>query len=86
MKCPDGYVLLKDNRLVRRFRSKDILTDRFIISHGKRVAADCPVTYEERRAYVQKDAVSAVRLIRARLGCTLKGAVNTLKQATGGDL
>lgn len=86
MKCPDGYVLFKENRLVRRFKNTTLPQRQFLINHGKRVGKDCPLTYEERRAYVTDGAAKCAKMIMKRKRCTLMAAVGTLKEACGGEL
>lgn len=45
---------------------------------GKRVAANCPMTAEERAAYVHKGAIAAVFMIKTRLQCGLTEAKTLL--------
>ena len=86
MRCPEGYELFKENWLVRRFMNSTFRSGRFLISHGKRVGKDCPLTYEERRAYVLHGAAKCAKMVMERKGCTLRAAIETIKEATGGDL
>lgn len=52
-------------------------------SQGKRVGNDCPLTHEERRIYVEKGVVHAVKAIKDRLGCDLAEALRILNKARG---
>ena len=64
------------NRLVAAF-----LDGKRLVFQCKRVAADCPLTKEERWSYVHQSAAVAVRMIKERRGCSLREAVDILQSA-----
>lgn len=51
------------------------------IRQGKRVGASCPLTYDERRAYVLHGQAKAIRLIRERRNLDLHEALKLLNKA-----
>jgi hypothetical protein len=51
------------------------------IRRGKRVGADCPLTRDEIRAYVEHGSVAAVKTIRANRLCSLRTALDLLNCA-----
>lgn len=56
-----------------------------VISQGKRVGKDCPLTKAERHEYVTKGAVFAVKLIREGRDVGLAEALRLLNDARGGS-
>jgi hypothetical protein len=69
--------IITNDRLVLRIRLKGGR----VISQGKRVGKDCPLSPNERRAYVQGDAISAVKIIRANRNLSLTDSMALLNQA-----
>lgn len=74
----DGTAYI-NNRLVFGVRFKD----GSICLQGKRVGADCPLTAEERRAYVKSGRSAAIKMIMARRKQGVRDAIETLNRATG---
>ncbi len=68
------------DRLVVRYRHM-YTGARFSV--GKRVSADCPLTHEERRIYVEKGLAHVVKAINTRLQCGLAEALKIVNQARG---
>lgn len=68
-----GYLVqfYLDNRLVRRYHIKPPDAPFFCVSHGKRVPKDCPLTIEERRAYVKSGKIALVKMVKERLQLSL---------------
>jgi hypothetical protein len=56
-----------------------------ISSHGKRVGAQCPLTYAERRVYVTRGIVAAVKAIMVNRSIGLREAHTMLVAARGPD-
>ena len=56
-----------------------------MIAQGKRVGRDCLLTQAERREYVLRGAVFAVKLIRDSRQVSLAEALNLLNRARGGS-
>ena len=59
-----NYITLKSDKLV--IMKREIVTGN-VTRQGKRVASSCPLTYEERRAYVKDGAFAAIRIIKRRV-------------------
>lgn len=76
----DEWRVTTDDRLVIRWYSRT----RGVRSQGKRVGKACPLTAEERRAYVRGNATTAVRCIMDRRGMTLGDAFALLDEARSG--
>jgi hypothetical protein len=69
-RLPQGSYRYHEDRLVVRWR----LPDGKFVSQGKRVARNCPLTAEERKAYVKYGIAKAVGMVRNRLGFSLRDA------------
>jgi hypothetical protein len=72
----------QDNRLVIVRRYPGIR--RYVIQ-GKRVGKNCPVTQEEVAAYVKGGAPAILKMIQARMDCTLAEALKILQHAKKGN-
>ena len=79
MKHQPGRLFHEDNLVARWYDRK---TDR-TFSQGKRVAADCPMTADERKVYVNKGTSEAVVKIMRDRGLTLSEAVQIFRAARG---
>lgn len=73
-------ILYHSDKLVTRWQ--DPVT-RKITYRGKRVSADCPLTADERRVYVQAGTVAAVRAVMDARQCSLADAWALIKRARG---
>ena len=80
-RIPHGSRVSVDNRLIKTW----CLPDGRRVTQGKRVAADCPLTRDEIRAYVdgKGNSVAAIKAIRAGRGIGLAAAFDLLKAACG---
>lgn len=81
IRLPKGTWLYQNDRLVSRWR----LPDGTVVFQGKRVSANCPLTTAERKAYVRKGVVEAVKMVKQRLECDLRTAIDTVSTARNGD-
>lgn len=74
-----GSRIYHEDKLVVRARTPNGR----VYFQGKRVAKSCPLTTEERRAYVVGGIVPATKLVRARLGLGLAEAYVYVLDAAG---
>lgn len=72
---PHNEVL--NDKLVIRRRDKNGV----VISQGKRVGKDCPLSRDEIRAYVELGTVKAIARIRENRDCSLREAITLLNKA-----
>ena len=83
----ETYRVYQDDDLVKRWYSAVHGEN---LSQGKRVTTDTTaachlITAEERRTYVRLGSVAAIKLIRARLNCSIHSALKVLREARGDD-
>lgn len=80
------WMMYYEDRLVSRWRSTEDrrgTTKKRVFFRGKRVGKTCPLTSEERKAYVKHGSVKTVALIRARTGLSLHESLDLLRKAQG---
>ncbi|RPH73987.1 hypothetical protein EHM76_04445 [bacterium] len=85
MKRLADFKVIKDNRIVKRFWVRRGDGRRVILSQGKRVPKDFPLSLEERRAYVKGGSIGCAALMRksTRTHLSLREIVDLIKSATG---
>ena len=77
---PEGWSIIKADRLCIVYKR---LSDGKITVKGKRVPKDFILTQEEVKAYLKGGIVSCVKLIRDRMPCSLRQAVDMVNEARG---
>jgi hypothetical protein len=84
MKHLDNETIIKDNRLVKRVWTRNADGTREILSQGKRVGKDCPLSQLARIAYVKGGAIAAaVQIRKEQPDLSLRQIVDLIKSATG---
>lgn len=83
MRIPDNAVYLQNDKLARVFR----LPNGDVRTYGKRVGSDCPLSYNERRCYVDNNGspLMLCKFLMEKRGITLSEAWVLVKEARGFD-
>lgn len=77
-----GLRIVRENRIVKTWVDDSQYPKRYYFQ-GKRVPKDFPLTYAERRAYVESGIGSCIRLVRERTLLPLREVVEITRAATG---